>query len=83
MDMGREGAGKGEMYGYSNMEIYITTCKINSQWEFFVWLRKLKRGLCDNLEGWDGAGDGREFQEGRDMGVPMADSCMTESHKIL
>ena len=30
------------MYGESNMETYITICKINSQWEFAVWLRKLK-----------------------------------------
>ena len=38
----------------SNMETYITVCKIESQWEFTVWLRKLKQGLCINLErgGW-------------------------------
>ena len=24
--------------------------------------------LCDNLEGWDGAGDGSEVQEGGDSG---------------
>ena len=35
----------------SNMETYITICKIDSQWEFAVWLRKPKRGLCINLEG--------------------------------
>ena len=29
--------------------------------------------LCDNLEGWGGEGDGREAQEGGDMGVPEAD----------
>ena len=28
--------GEGEMYGESNMEIYNTTCKIDSQWEFAV-----------------------------------------------
>ena len=28
------------MYGKSNMETYITICKIDSQWEFAVWLRK-------------------------------------------
>ena len=34
------------MYGKSNMETYITMCKIDSQWEFAaVWLRKLKQGL--------------------------------------
>ena len=48
------------MYGKSNLEIYITIWKIDSQWEFVVWLRKLKQGLCDNLEGWVGEGDGRE-----------------------
>ena len=48
----------------SNMETYITICKIDSQWEFAVWLRKLKQGLCINLEVWDGAGDGRKFQMG-------------------
>ena len=47
------------------MEIYITICKINSQQEFAVWLRKLKQGLCINLEGWDGTGDGREAQKWR------------------
>ena len=55
------------MYGKSNMETYITICKIFSQWEFAVWLRKLKQGLCINLVGWDGEGDGREFQRGEDM----------------
>ena len=41
-----ERGGEGEMYGKSNMETYITICKIDSQWEFAVWLRKLKQGLC-------------------------------------
>ena len=31
-----ERGGEGEMYGESNMETYITICKINSQWEFSV-----------------------------------------------
>ena len=49
-----ERGGEGEMYGKSNMETYITICKIDYQWEFAVWLRKLKQGLCINIEGWDG-----------------------------
>ena len=53
-----ERGGEGEMYGKSNMETYITICKIGSQWDFPVWLRKLKQSLCINLEGWDGEGDG-------------------------
>ena len=71
MDM----AGEGEIYGDSNMEIYITMCKIYSPREFAVWLRKLKQGLCVSLEGWDEEGDGREFQKGGDICIPMADSC--------
>ena len=50
------------MYGRSNMETYITMCKIDTQREFAVWLRKLKQGLCINLEGWDGEEDGNEVQ---------------------
>ena len=30
--------------------------------------------FCDNLEGWDGMGVGKEVQEGRDICIPMADS---------
>ena len=40
-----ERGGEGEMYGKSNMETYITVCKIDSQREFAIWLRKLKRAL--------------------------------------
>ena len=50
---------RGERNGKSDMETYTTTCKIDSQWEFAVWLRKLKQGLCNKLEGWDGEGGGR------------------------
>ena len=57
----------------SNMETYITVCKIDSQQEFAVWLRKLKQGLCFHLERWDGEGDGREVEKGRDICIPMAD----------
>ena len=56
------------------METSITIYKIDSPWEFAVWLRKLKQGLCINLEGWDGEGGGREVQKGRDIGIPMPDS---------
>ena len=63
------------MYEKSNMETDITICKIDSQREFAVCLRKLKRGLWINLEGWDGAGDGREIPQGGDICILMADSC--------
>ena len=60
-----ERRGEGEMYGKSKMETYISICKMDSQWEFAVWLRKL---------GWDGVRDGREVQQGGAIYIPMADS---------
>ena len=47
-----ERGGEGEMYGKSNIETYITICKIFSQREFSVWLRKLKQGLYITMEEW-------------------------------
>ena len=80
MDTGGGEEGESEIHGESNMEIYNTISKLDSQWEFAVWLRELKQGLCDRLKG----GMGGRW-EGGDMGVPVADSCwcMTENHKIL
>ena len=52
-----ERGGEGEMFRESNMETYITVCKIDSQWECAVCLRKLKQELCINLE----VGIGREM----------------------
>ena len=59
-----ERGGEGEMYGKCNMKTYITIRKINNQQEFVELLRKLKQGLCINLEGWNGEGDEREVQKG-------------------
>ena len=75
MDMVGRVEGEGEMYGESNIEIHNTIRKIDSQREFAVWLRKLKQRLCINLEGWDGEGDGREFQKRGDICLPLADLC--------
>ena len=36
METGRGEEGEDEMYEESNMETYITICKIESQWEFAV-----------------------------------------------
>ena len=63
------------MYGKSNMETYITIYKIDSQWEFAVWLRKLKQGLSINLEGWEGPEMGGRLKGRGDICIPMADSC--------
>ena len=59
------------MYEEISLETYITTCKIGSQQEFAICLRKLKQGLCINLKGWDGEGNGRELQEGGGICTPI------------
>jgi len=58
------------MFGKSNMETYITICKIVSQREFAICLRKLKHGLCTNLEGRE---EGGGFRMGNTC-IPVADS---------
>ena len=68
-----EKGGDGEVYEKSSMEIYITICKIDTHWDFAVWFRKLKQGLCINLEVQDGEGDEKEVQKGDDIRIPMAD----------
>ena len=62
MDMGGGRREWDEWRGYHG-NVYTTICKIDSQWEFAVCLRKLKQGLCINLEGWDGERDRREVQK--------------------
>ena len=57
MDMGGGEEGERKLYRESYMEIYITICEIDSQWEFAEWLRELKHGLCDRLK----SGIGREM----------------------
>ena len=59
------------MYGKSNMVTYIMICKTDSHWEFAVWLKKLKQGLCINLKEWKTGGSFK--REG--IRIPMADSC--------
>ena len=54
------------MFGKSNMETYITICKIDNQWEFAIWLRKLKQELCQLREvewggRWEGGSKGRGY----------------------
>ena len=59
----------------SSMKTLITICKLDSQWEFAVWLRELNPVLCDNLERWDRVGDRKEDQDRGDICKPTADSC--------
>ena len=55
-----ERAGEGELYGESPVEAHTTICKIDSQQEFAVWLRKLKQGSVSTGRG----GMGREMGGG-------------------
>ena len=67
------------------METCVTICDADSRWDLEGRLRKLSPGLWDDLEGCDGEGGGREVQEGRNMGKPMADSCrcLAGTHTIV
>ena len=72
MDMGR---GEERLRCMQRVTWKLTLPYVKQTKEFAVWLRKLKQGLCINLEGWDGEGDRREVQKGGDICIPMADSC--------
>ena len=53
-----------------NMCIYFNICKIDSQWEFAVWLRELEPGICNNLGGemgWEV--EGRLKREGTNVSL--------------
>ena len=50
----------------------MTISKLDGKRKITVCLRELKQGLCINLEGWDGEGDGREVQKRGDICVPWA-----------
>ena len=65
------------------METYISMCEIANG--NLPYGSRNSNGLCINLEGWDGKGNGREAQKGGDICIPMADSCrgLTENSKIL
>ena len=39
--------------------------EVGSQWEFDGWLRELKPGLRDSLNGYEEVGGGREVLRGR------------------
>ena len=56
--------------------------KVNGK---LLYNRELNLVLCDNLEGWDGVGGGREVQEGGGIYILMADShcCMAETNTTL
>ena len=69
----------GFAYDFTWIELDFTTEKLglyctNSICKKLCFL-ELKLGLCNNLQGWDGEGGGKEGQEGGDICIPVADSC--------
>ena len=62
-----ERGGAGEMYGKSNMETYITTCEIDSQWEIAGMAQDTQTGALYQPRGvgwggrWDGGSKGRGY----------------------
>ena len=60
-----ERGGEGAMYGKSNMETYITICKIDSQREFAVWLRNSNGGCVSTKRGGIGQEMGGSFKRER------------------
>ena len=67
---------QGEMYGESNMETYITICKIDSQLGICCMAQETQTGALYQPRGvgwggrWEGGSKGRGY-----IYTPMADSC--------
>ena len=62
------------MYGKSNKEPYATICKIDIQWEFAVWLREVKQGICVIMRSGMVNETEERFKREGDICMPMANS---------
>ena len=64
------------------MDIY-TLPRVDSEWEAAVYTGSSV--LCDDREGWDGGGRGREAQVGEDICIHITDSlcCAAETNTTL
>ena len=69
-----ERGGEGEMHGKSNMETYHHM-QNRQPMGICCMAQETQTGALYQPWGWDGEGDGREAQEGGDIGIPIADSC--------
>ena len=56
---------EGEIYGKSNMKLTLSYVKQIFNRNFLYGSGNSKQGLCINLEGWNGVGDGTEVQKGK------------------
>ena len=57
------------MYGESNINSYITICKIDSQWEFAICLRKLRGSIATKRDRMGREMGGRFNREGIDVNL--------------
>ena len=70
-----ERGGEGEMYGKSNMETYITICKMIANRNLLYGSGNSNRGSVSTQRGGMGQEDGRKVQKGGNIHIPMADLC--------
>ena len=79
--LGRRGRGWDEWK--SSMDAYTLTYVHSSQWQFAVWLRELKLGLCNNLEGENGQEVGGRFKrEGISVRLWSWETLDWKKHKL-
>ena len=52
----------------------LKTTRLEKKAKIKLTHRELNPVLCDNLEGWDGVGGGREAQKGGDICIHVADT---------
>ena len=70
------GKGEGRMNREGSIETHTLPCvKQTASGSLFCDAGSSNLVLCDNLEGWDRVGGGREIQEGGNICIPTADSC--------
>ena len=65
------GEGEGGMTWESNVETY-TSPYVKQIVGICCMMQETQTMLCDKLESWDGVGGGKEFQEGGDIYIHMA-----------
>ena len=63
------------MYGKSNMETYVTICKIDSNGKFLYDLGNSNRGSISIQRGGMGWEMGGRFKKGGYICISMANSC--------
>ena len=80
---GQDELGDWDQHTYAAyVRVYITICKIDSQYEAAVQCRELSLVPCDDPEGWDVGMGGKEVQERGYICIHIANSlpCIAEAN---